>query len=96
MTKLDIINEVASMTGFSKVETELIIESIIKCIKISLAKNKRIDIRGFGSFFVKKRASRDARNPATNQIIHLNDRYIPAFKVSKLLKKYVDQSIKSE
>jgi len=95
MTKLDIINEVSNMTGFSKVETELIFESIIKSIKISLSNGKRIDIRGFGSFLVKKRNARKARNPATNVVINLEDRYIPTFKVSNLLKEYVDKSIKS-
>ena len=95
MTKADIINEVSNMTGFSKVETELIFESIIKSIKISLSNGKRIDIRGFGSFLVKKRNARKARNPATNVVINLEDRYIPTFKVSNLLKEYVDKSIKS-
>ena len=95
MTKLDIINEVSNMTGFSKVETELIFESIIKSIKISLSNEERIDIRGFGSFFIKKRNARKARNPATNAVINLEDRYIPTFKVSKLLREYVDKSIKS-
>ena len=95
MTKLDIINKVSDMTGFSKVETELIFESIIKSIKISLSNGERIDIRGFGSFLIKKRNARKARNPATNAIINLEDRYIPKFKVSKLLMEYVDKSMKS-
>ena len=95
MTKLDIINEVSEMTGLSKVETELVLEGIIKSIKLSLSRGERIDIRGFGSFISKRRKARSARNPATNEEVLLDERYIPAFKVSNLLKDYVDKSIKS-
>jgi len=95
MTKLDIINEVSENTGLTKVETELVFESIINSIKISLSKGKRIDIRGFGSFQTKIRESRIARNPSNNELIKLDRRYVPYFKVSKLLKKYIDKEIKS-
>ena len=95
MTKLDIINEVSKNTGLTKVETELVFESIINSIKISLSKGKRIDIRGFGSFFTKIRESRIARNPSNNQLVKLDRRYVPYFKVSKLLRKYIDKEIKS-
>ena len=96
MTKLDIINESSKLTGLSKVETELVLDSIINSIKSSLANGERVDIRGFGSFIVKIRKSREARNPSTNERILLDDQYIPAFKVSKLLKKFVDQEIKDK
>ena len=95
MKKLDIENQVSEMTGLSKIETELVLEGIIKSIKISLSKGERVDIRGLGSFIVKERNAREARNPATNERILLNKQFIPSFKVSKLLKKYVDNSIKS-
>ncbi len=94
MTKLDIINKVSELTGLTKVESELAFEAIINSIKISLSKGKRIDIRGFGSFSIKERKSREARNPSTNEKIILDKRYIPYFKVSKLLKSYVDDEMK--
>ena len=94
MTKQDIVNKVSNMTGLTKVETELVMEGILNSIKTSLSKGQRVDIRGFGSFNVKTRNSRIARNPATNEKIKLNKRYIPYFKVSKLLKEYVDNEIK--
>ena len=95
MTKLDIVNKVSKMTGLSKVETELVLEGIIMTIKVSLSKGQRVDIRGLGSFVVKERNAREARNPATNERFILDKQYIPSFKVSKLLKEYVDSSIKS-
>ena len=96
MTKLDIIKESSRLTGFTKVETELVLDSILNSIKSSLADGKRIDIRGFGSFFTKVRKAREARNPSTNERIFLDEKYIPTFKVSKLLKNFVDQEMKDK
>ena len=93
MTKADIVNEVSSATGLTKVETEAVLEGIIRSIGTSLKKNKRVDIRGFGSFIVKKRKAREARNPATNQTVSLKERFVPTFKVSKILNNEVNQSL---
>jgi len=93
MTKSDIINEVSNNTGLTKVETEAVLEGVISSISKALRKGNRVDIRGFGSFIVKERKARQARNPSTNKIINLNLRYIPSFKVSKILKESVNNSI---
>ena len=93
MTKSDIVNEVSTKTGLTKVETEAVFEGVINSIILSLQRGERIDIRGFGCFHIKERKAREARNPSTNEIIKLNLRYIPSFKVSKLLKKSVNNSI---
>ena len=95
MTKSDIVSEVSSKTGLTKVETEAAFEGVINSIILSLQRGERVDIRGFGSFYVKERNAREARNPATNERILLDKQFIPSFKVSKLLKEYVDNSIKS-
>ena len=92
MTKSDIVSEVSSKTGLTKVETEAAFEGVINSIILSLQRGERIDIRGFGSFIVKKRSARDARNPATREIVKLQERFIPAFKVSKILKEVVNKS----
>ena len=93
MTKSDIINEVSNNTGLTKVETEAVLEGIVNSISEALKKGNRVDIRGFGSFIIKERKARQARNPSTNKIISLNLRYIPSFKVSKILKESVNNSI---
>tara|TARA_B100002051_G_C16744707_1_gene646692 strand:- start:2615 stop:2908 length:294 start_codon:yes stop_codon:yes gene_type:complete len=93
MTKADIVNSVSSATGLTKVETEAVLEGVIQSISSSLKKGERVDIRGFGSFLVKKRKAREARNPATNEKVTLHERFVPSFKVSKLLKKEVNQSL---
>ena len=93
MTKSDIIKEVAEGTGLTKVEIEAVLEGVILCISDSLKRGERVDIRGFGSFIVKHRAAREARNPATREIVKLKERFIPAFKVSKILKEIVNKSL---
>ncbi len=93
MTKSDIIKEVAEGTGLTKVEIEAVLEGVILSISDSLRRGERVDIRGFGSFIVKQRAARDARNPATREIVKLQERFIPVFKVSKILKEVVNKSL---
>ena len=93
MTKADIIREVSNMTGLTKVEIEAVFNSIIVNISDSLQRGERVDIRGFGSFLTKQRPARDARNPATREIVKLQERYVPVFKVSKILKEDVNKSL---
>ena len=92
MTKADIVEKVSSLTGLTKVETEATLNGFIASISESLAEGETVDIRSFGSFIIKKRNARDARNPATEEVIKLKDRYIPFFKVSKILKKIVNDA----
>ena len=92
MKKSDIIKEVAEGTGLTKVEIEAVLEGVILSISDSLRRGERVDIRGFGSFIIKQRAARDARNPATREIVKLQERFIPVFKVSKILKEVVNKS----
>ena len=93
MTKSDIIKEVSQGTGLTKVEIEAVLEGIILSISDSLKRGERVDIRGFGSFIIKQRAARNARNPATREIVKLRERFIPVFKVSKILKEVVNKSL---
>ena len=93
MTKSDIIRQVSNGTGLTKVEIEAVLDGIIKSIIESLQNGERVDLRGFGSFIVKKKDSRSARNPATNEVIFLKERYVPYFKISKLLKEKVNKSL---
>ena len=93
MTKLDIIKEVSEGTGLTKVEIEVVLDGIILSISESLKRGERVDLRGFGSFIVKQRGPRSARNPATSEIVELEKRYVPSFKVSKILKEIVNNSL---
>ena len=93
MTKSDIIREVAEGTGLTKVEIEAVLEGLILSISDSLKRGERVDLRGFGSFLIKHRPAREARNPATREIVKLQERFVPVFKVSKILKEDVNKSL---
>ena len=93
MTKNNLIKQVSKETGFTNVEVELLLDSVLNTIKVSLSKGDKVDIRGFGSFLVKKRSARDAHNPATREVVKLKERFVPSFKVSKILKDRVNKTL---
>ena len=69
MTKADIVNEIAKSTGAEKVQVQAIVEAFMESIKGSLEKKNNVYLRGFGSFIVKKRATKVARNISKNTTI---------------------------
>lgn len=83
MTKADIINEIGSRTGVDKATIRVIIEAFMQVIKESLLQGFVVQLRGFGSFFKKKRASKKARNIAKNMTIEVPAHEVPAYKPSK-------------
>jgi len=94
MTKQNIIDIVSEATGLTKVETDAVMNGIMKTIIDSLANNERIELRGFGTFGIKHRMPKKARNPGTGDAIYLPERFVPTFKPSKLMKKRVNELTK--
>lgn len=94
MTKADIVDKVASGTGLTKLETEAIIEGFFKTVIEALKEGRGIEIRGFGSYKVKKKNARHARNPKTGEQVFVPEHYVPTFKFSKDFKDLVDQGMK--
>ena len=93
MTKQEIVDIVSNATGLTKVETEAIMNGIMSTIIDSLANNKRVELRGFGTFGIKHRMPKKARNPGTGDPIYLPERYVPTFKPSKLMRSRVNELI---
>ena len=83
MTKADIVSEIAKSTGVEKVQVQAIVEAFMDCIKTSLTNKNNVYLRGFGSFIVKKRAKKVARNISKNTTITIPEHNIPAFKPAK-------------
>ena len=83
MTKADIVNEIAKSTGLDKVQVQQVIESFMENIKGSVINGDNVYLRGFGSFIVKARAEKVARNISKNTTITIPAHSIPAFKPSK-------------
>ena len=83
MTKADIVSEIAKSTGVEKVQVQAIVEAFMESIKTSLTQKNNVYLRGFGSFIVKKRAKKVARNISKNTTITIPEHNIPAFKRAK-------------
>lgn len=83
MTKAEIVNEIVKKTGAEKAEVLNTIEAFMETVKESLAKEENVYLRGFGSFVVKKRAQKTARNISKNTTIIIPEHNIPAFKPAK-------------
>ncbi|MBM4167997.1 MAG: integration host factor subunit beta [Ignavibacteria bacterium] len=96
MTKADIVDVIASATGLTKVETEAVVDGFISTVINALKEGRNIEIRGFGSFKVKKRKGRIARNPRTGEQVMVDEHWVPLFKVSKDLKHLVDANLKKK
>ena len=94
MTKANIVDTIASATGLTKVETEAVVDGFISTVIDALKEGKNIEIRGFGSFKVKKRKGRIARNPRTGEQVQVDEHFVPVFKVSKDLKNLVNVNLK--
>ncbi|MGE3800145.1 MAG: HU family DNA-binding protein [Candidatus Kapaibacterium sp.] len=95
MTKSDVIDRVAEGTGLTKLETEAVINGFLKTIVDALAEGDSIELRGFGTFRVKERAPRTGRNPKTGKIVEIDVQYVPHFKMSREVRKHIDEMIKT-
>jgi DNA-binding protein HU-beta len=83
MTKADIVNEIAKNTGIDKVTVLTTVEAFMETVKDSLSKNENVYLRGFGSFVIKQRAEKTARNISKNTTIIIPAHNIPSFKPAK-------------
>ena len=93
MTKADIVDVIASATGLTMVETEAVVDGFIQTVIDTMKQGKNIEIRGFGSFKVKKRKGRVARNPRTGEQVMVGEHWVPLFKVSKEVKVLVNENL---
>lgn len=84
MTKADIVSAIAAQTGIQKKDVAIVVESFMEAIKSSLLEKKEnVYLRGFGSFIIKHRAMKTARNIAKNTTITIAAHDLPSFKPAK-------------
>lgn len=99
MTKADIISEISTKTGIEKVDVQETVEAFFKVIKNSMIGGDNVYVRGFGSFVVKKRAQKTARNISKNTAIIIPEHFVPSFKPAKVFVdkvKNASKKIKAE
>lgn len=92
MTKADLVARVCEQVGpgVSKRDCAMIVDHFLGAVKESLAEGNHIEIRGFGTFKVRDRSPRPARNPRTGDSVNVPGKPVAVFKVSKDLKKAVE------
>ena len=91
MNKQELISAAAEKTGFSKKDTEATVTAVLETIISALEDNEKVQLVGFGSFEVKKRAARIGRNPKTKESIEIPASVVPVFKAGKALKDSVSK-----
>jgi len=94
MTKADIVKEIIQNTGIEKVTVEKAIEAFMETVKGSLAEGSNVYLRGFGSFIVKNRAEKTARNISKNTTLIIPAHSIPAFKPANEFVAQVKEKVK--
>lgn len=83
MTKAEIVNEVAKATNIEKATVQTVVEGFMESVKDSISKGNPVYLRGFGSFIIKHRAQKTARNITKKTTLTIPAHDIPAFKPAK-------------
>ena len=96
MTKAEIVNEVANRTGLEKGDAQKTVEVFFDVMKEAMQDGHNIYFRGFGSFVVKKRARKVARNIAKNTTMVIEPHYIPSFKPSRTFAEKIKNTVSDE
>lgn len=96
MNKSELIAALAEKNDFSKKNAEKILNSFVEVVSSSLSKGEKVQLIGFGTFDVKKRPARVARNPRTGAEIKIAASKAPAFKAGKALKDKVNTPAKKK
>ena len=85
MTKREIVRSVSEKLNLTQFQTKHIVQNVFDCIVETLVEEKRIELRNFGVFEVRKRAARKARNPRTGDEVMVQEKHVVVFKPGKAL-----------
>lgn len=96
MNKSELIQKIAQRVNLTRKKAEEVVNLVFDSMSSALSRGDRVEIRGLGSFMVKKYGAYQGRNPRTGQAIQVRPKKLPFFKVGKELKKRVDQGRKEE
>ena len=89
MTKADIVKKVSESTGIENQTVQKAIEAFMETVKDSLTDGRNVYLRGFGSFIIKKRAKKLARNISKNTTVIIPEHFVPAFKPADVFMEQV-------
>jgi len=91
MNKSELVQVVAEKLGATKRDAEASLNAVVEAIQESLVKGEKIQLVGFGSFEVRKRAARKGRNPQTGEEMKVEAKKVPVFRAGKALKDVVNK-----
>lgn len=93
MTKADLVEQVAEAIGpgITKKDCAMVVDGFLNAVRQALAEGEHIEIRGFGTFKVREREARTARNPRTGDPVQVPARHVPVFKPSKHMRSQVSR-----
>lgn len=89
MTKKEIVKTISEEIGLTQLKTKEIVQKTFDAIVETLVAERRIELRNFGVFEVKKRAARRARNPRTGNPVDVEEKYVVTFKPGKEMEERV-------
>ena len=90
MTKADLVDAVSRVTELNRKDSEIVVESLFESIVKALKSGDKLEVRGFGSFRIRERRSRQGRNPKTGEKVNVPEKRVPYFKPSKDLKDLIN------
>ena len=90
MTKAELVDAVSKKSELSKKDAEVIVQAVLDSIIDSLQGGEKVELRGFGSFRLRERASRQGRNPKTGEKVYVPAKKVPYFKPGKELKELIN------
>jgi integration host factor subunit beta len=92
MTKAELVDEVGREASLTRKHSEVIVDAVFSSIVDALQRGDKIELRGFGSFRVRRRRSRTGRNPKTGQGVLVPAKAVPSFKPGKELRELINRS----
>ena len=96
LTKADLVDEVSRVSDLTKKDSEVIVETLFRSIIDALHRGEKIELRGFGSFRLRRREPRKGRNPKTGEKVDVPSKRVPYFKPGKELKQLINRTDASE
>ncbi|MFQ5731251.1 MAG: HU family DNA-binding protein [Planctomycetaceae bacterium] len=96
MTKKEIVKAISEEIGLTQLKTKKIVQKTFDAIVDTLVSDRRIELRNFGVFEVKKRAARKARNPRTGERVDVAEKFVVTFKPGKAMEERVRQLAEAE
>ena len=90
MTKADIIELVAKRSDLPKKQAEMVVNTVLVSVVEALDAGEKVELRGFGSFRMKVREARTARNPKTGEKVQVDQKKVPFFRAGKELRELIN------